>query len=129
MRAHRVVAVLAAVAFVASPIVGTAADKQIKDVKELAGTWEGWVKSQLGSDARAKMIVKEDGSYESATQTQGGTLTVGKFYLDSGKLRWRSSRTEGRAAVSEDKGKTLLTLTPEGSVTTLTGPASYERVK
>jgi hypothetical protein len=50
-------------------------------------------------------------------------LTVGKYYLDGGKLKYRSSRTEGSAVVSEDKGKTTLTLKPEGSYNQDTGPA------
>jgi len=75
------------------------------------------------------MIIKEDGSYEAGTTVQGGTLTVGKFYLEGDNLKWRSSRAEGRATVSEEKGKTILSLTPEGTVTVLTGPSRYERAK
>jgi hypothetical protein len=56
-------------------------------------------------------------------------LTVGKYNLDGGKLKYRSSRTEGTAVVSEDKGKTTLTLKPEGSYNQKTGPATYERTK
>ena len=101
--------------------------KEITDVKDLAGVWQGWVTSQLGSQSRVSMTIKEDGSYEGASTT--GSLTLGKFYLDGGKLRYRSSRTEGTAIVSEEKGKTFLTIKPEGSVGFETGTALYERVK
>jgi hypothetical protein len=63
--------------------------------------------------------------------------TVGKFYLQTGKLRYRSRRTTplampsaevlGAASVSEDQGKTILTLMPE--VPNYLGRAEYERVK
>ncbi len=85
--------------------------------------------TQVGGNARVLMIIKEDGSYESSTTVPGGTLTVGKYYLESGKLRYRSSRTQGRATVSEERGKTILTVTPEGSFSFGTGSAVFERVK
>jgi hypothetical protein len=88
--------------------------KPISDVEELAGTWQGWVTDQLGG---------------SSATSAGGTLTRGTFFLESGRLRYRSSRTEGTAEVSEDRGKTLLTQTPEGTVNVATGRAVYERVK
>jgi hypothetical protein len=121
-------ALLAALVFVLSA-VSTGAEKQISDVKELAGTWEGWVTSQLGAQTRVLMTIKPDGSYESSTTAPGGTLTAGKYYLDGGTLRYRSSRTEGIAKVSEERGKTVLTLAPEGTVRHTTGPAVFERVK
>ncbi len=73
------------------------------------------------------MVIKEDGSYQAATRT--GTLTVGKYYLEGGKLRYRSSLTSGAATVSEDKGKTFLTVIPEGTAYAATGRTEYERVK
>jgi hypothetical protein len=106
-----------------------AADKQITDVKELAGSWQGWVNSQLSGSERVLMTIKADGSYQSSSSRDGGTLTVGQYYLDGGKLKYRSSRTAGSAVVSEDKGQTTLTLKPEGSYNQNTGPATYERVK
>ncbi|PYN90777.1 MAG: hypothetical protein DMD87_01140 [Candidatus Rokuibacteriota bacterium] len=85
--------------------------------------------SQLSGSERVVMTVKEDGSYQASTTRAGGTLTVGKYYLQGGKVRYKSSRSEGVVVISEDKGKTTLTLTPEGSFNPVTGPASYERVK
>ena len=58
-----------------------------------------------------------------------GTLTVGKYYLQGGKVRYKSSRSEGTVVISEDKGKTTMILAPEGSFNPVTGPATYERVK
>ena len=80
------------------------------------------------------MNVSADGSYRASTIS--GT-TVGKFYLQAGQLRYRSSRTTplampsaevfGTASVSEDNGKTVLTLVPEDP--NYLGRAEYERVK
>jgi hypothetical protein len=72
------------------------------------------------------MIVTADGSYRAST-TRGST-TEGKFYLQDGKLRYRSSRTTGTASLSEDKGKTVLTVMPEDP-NFRTGSAEYERLK
>jgi hypothetical protein len=102
-------------------------EKSIADVKELAGVWQGWVTTQLGSQSRVSMTIEDDGTYEGATTR--GTMTLGKFYLAGGRLRYRSSRTEGTATVSEDKGKMLLTVYPEGSYSFDTGSATFERVK
>jgi len=129
MSSHGLIAVFIALVFAVSPLAAVAAEKQITDIKQLAGTWQGWVTSQLSGSERVLMTIKEDGSYQSSTTRDGGTLTVGKYYLQGGKVRYKSSRTEGTAVVSEDKGKTTLTLSPEGSFNPVTGPATYERVK
>ncbi len=128
MRALLLAAVLAL-----SPLDGLAGEKQIVDVKELAGSWRGWV-NEVPGDEWAMMTVSADGSYKASTIS--GT-TVGRFYLQAGKLRYRSSRTTplampsaevlGTASVSEDKGKTVLTLMPEEP--NYLGRAEYERVK
>jgi hypothetical protein len=109
------------------PVVG--AEKQITDVKEIAGSWEGWATSQLGAQTRIQMTIKPDGTYESSTIAPGSTLTRGTYYLDGGTLRYRSSRTQGTATVSQENGKTRLTVTPEGTVSYATGPATFERLK
>lgn len=75
------------------------------------------------------MTIKANGSYQSSSTRDGGTLTVAKYYLYGGKLKYRLSRTEGTAVVSENKGKTTLTLKPEASYNQNTGPATYERTK
>jgi hypothetical protein len=116
-------ALLLAAVFVLSPLGGVAQEKKIVDVKELAGSWRGWVTAEMG-DERATMTVQADGTYQAST-TRGST-SEGRFYLQDGKLRYRSSRTTGTASVSEDKGKTTLTVLPEDSTY---GRADYERVK
>jgi hypothetical protein len=98
-----------------------AVEKQITDIKQLAGQWEGWVNSQLSGCERVLMTIKADGSYRAATTRDGGTLTVGTYYLKDGKVRYNSSRSEGT--------ETTLTLTPEGSFNPVTGPATYQRMK
>jgi hypothetical protein len=118
-------ALLLAVAFAVSPTDGIAGEKQITDVKELAGTWRGSATSDSGV-ARATMTVKEDGSYEASTQF--GTLTVGKYSLEDGKLRYRSTLSVGTATISEERGRTFLTVIPEG-LKPITGKTVYERIK
>ena len=108
MRLH--VALLLAAVFALSPLYGVAAEKQIRDVKELAGSWRGWVTGEQG-DERATMNVQADGRYKAST-TRGST-SEGQFYLQDGKLLYRSSRTPGTASLTEDKGKTTLTVMPE----------------
>ena len=116
-------ALVVAAMFALSPLDGVAGEKQVVNVKELAGSWQGWVTAEMG-DERATMNVQTDGSYKAST-TRGST-SEGKFYLQDGKLRYRSSRTTGTARLSEDKGKTTLTVMPEDSTY---GRADYERVK
>ena len=129
MSSRCLLAVVIALVFAVSPPAAIAAEKQITDIKQLAGTWQGWVTSQLSGSERVLMTVKEDGSYQSSTTRDGGTLTVGKYYLQGGKVRYKSSRSEGTVVISEDKGKTTMILAPEGSFNPVTGPATYERVK
>jgi hypothetical protein len=118
-------ALFLAAVFALSPLDAVAGEKQIVDVKELAGSWRGWVTGEQGQE-RATMTVTDDGSYKAST-TRGST-TEGKFYLQDGKLRYRSSRTTGTASLSEDKGKTVLTVMPEDP-NFRTGRAEYERLK
>ncbi len=123
MKMH--LALVVAAVFAMSPLDGVAGDKQVVDVKELAGSWRGWVTGEQG-DERATMNISADGSYKASTIS--GSTTVGTFYLQDGKLLYRSSRTTGTASVSEDKGKTVLKLMPEDP-NYRTGRAEYERVK
>jgi hypothetical protein len=118
-------ALLLAAMFALSPLYGVAAEKQIRDVKELAGSWRGWVTGEQGQE-RATMNVQADGRYKAST-TRGST-SEGQFYLQDGKLLYRSSRTTGTASLSEDQGKTTLTVMPENP-NYRTGRAEYERVK
>jgi hypothetical protein len=118
MRMHRAL-VLAGV-FALSSLDGVAGEKQIVDVKELAGNWRGWV-TEVAGDEWTTMDVSADGSFKASAYS---VLIVGKFYLQDGKLLYRSRRTTplampsaevfGTASVSEDRGKTVLTLMPEG---------------
>jgi hypothetical protein len=121
----RMLLLVLAALFTLSPLDGLAEEKQISDLKELAGTWQGRVTREEGEE-RATLIVSADGSYRALTPH--GATTEGKFYLQDGKLRYRSSRTTGTASLSEDQGKTLLTVMPE-NLYYKTGRAEYERVK
>jgi hypothetical protein len=118
-------ALFLAASFAASPLDGVAGEKQIANVKELAGSWRGLVKTEFGREG-ATMVVEEDGTYKASTTR--GTLTQGSFYLRDGKLRYQSTRTTGRASLSEDQGKTVLTMMPVDP-TADTGRTEYERVK
>jgi hypothetical protein len=118
-------ALFLAASFAASPLDGVAGEKQIANVKELAGSWRGLVKTEFGREG-ATMVVEEDGTYKASTMR--GTLTQGTFYLRDGKLRYQSTRTTGRASFSEDQRKTVLTMMPVDP-TADTGRTEYERVK
>ena len=43
-------ALLLAAVFVLSPLGGVAQEKKIVDVKELAGSWRGWVTAEMGDE-------------------------------------------------------------------------------
>jgi hypothetical protein len=116
-------ALLLAALLVLSPLAGIAEEKQVRDVKELAGSWRGWVTGEQGQE-RATMIVQPDGKYKASTIR--GSTSEGQFYLQNGKLFYRSSRTTGAASLSEDKGKTTLSVLPEDP-NYRTGRADYER--
>ena len=122
------VAILLAVTLAVCPLAAVAGEKQITDVRELAGTWRGWVS---GGQNLSTMTIREDGSYQAATQN--GAMAVGKYYLEDGKLRYRSSRSTGIATISEENGKTFLTVVPDGTdamgIAMSTGRTEYERVK
>jgi len=115
-------ALLLVAVFAMSPLEAVAAEKQVRDVKELAGNWQGWVTEQ--TQERANMVVQADGSYKASTTR--GTTTEGQFYLQDGKLRYRSSRTTGTATLSEDGGKTTLKVIADNPDY---GKAEYERIK
>jgi len=118
-------ALLLAVVVALSPLDGVAGEKQIVDIKELAGSWQGWVTREGGQD-RATLIVSADGSYRALTAR--GAITEGKFYLQDGQLKYRSSRTTGAASLSEGQGKIVLTVMP-ADPKYHTGKAEYERVQ
>jgi hypothetical protein len=119
-------AVFLAAVFALSTLDGVAGEKQLVDVKELAGTWQGWVTRGDGHE-RATMYVSADGSYRSLTTD--GAYTEGKFYLQDGTLRYRSSRTTGTASLSEDQGKTVLRVMPADPMYGAGSSAEYERVE
>src|SRR5215510_15458402 len=108
MRTH--LTLLLVTALVLSPLAAVAGEKKVTDVKELAGNWRGWVTGEQG-DERANMTVSADGKYKASTPR--APMTEGQFYLQDGKLRYRSSMTTGAASLSEDKGKTILKMLPE----------------
>jgi hypothetical protein len=68
--------------FALSPLDGVAEEKQIVDVKELAGSWRGWIAGAAGGEW-ATMNVSADGSYTASAIT---TTTVGRFYLQAGTV-------------------------------------------
>src|SRR5215471_1436666 len=75
MRTHG--ALFLAAVFVLSPLDGIAEEKQIADVKELAGRWQGWITRDDGQE-HATLFVSADGSYRALTKD--GASTEGKFF-------------------------------------------------
>jgi hypothetical protein len=96
--------------------------RPVADVKDLAGTWQGWLTTRSGQ-IRVLMVIQADGSYEASA---GTALTRGNFYLESGTLRYRSTRSEGTAKLSQ--GRMSLTVTPERRFSLDTEETVYERV-
>jgi hypothetical protein len=123
MRLH--LAVLLGAVLALSPFDGVTQEKQIADVKELAGIWRGRATREQAQEP-VTMIVAADGSYRAMTTAQAST--EGKFYLQDGTLRYRSSRTLGTAVVAEDGGNTVLRMMPD-ELNYRAGRAEYERVK
>ena len=115
----RRLALLLAALFAVSPLAGFAAEKQVKDVKELAGSWQGWVTEQ--TQERANMVVQADGKYKASTTR--GLTTEGQFYLQDGKLLYRSSRSNQAHQVlaSAVRSKSRAGSPP-------TRPSSYSRI-
>jgi hypothetical protein len=89
MKTYRVLLLAAVLAL--SPLAGVAGEKQVVDVKELAGSWRGWVTGEQGQE-RANMIVSPDGSYKASTIR--GSTTEGQFFLQDGKLRYLAKLIE-----------------------------------
>ena len=118
-------ALLLAVTLVVFPFACIAAEKKVTDLKELAGSWQGWVTGEQGQE-RATMIVQANGNYKASTVR--GSTSEGQFYLQDGKLLYRSSRTTGKAQVTEDKGKMTLSVIPDDP-NYRTGRGDYERLK
>ena len=81
MRMHS--ALLLVAMFAVFPLDGVAGEKQVVDVKELAGSWRGWVTGEQGQE-RATMVVGADGSYKAST-TRGSTAED-RFYIQDGTL-------------------------------------------
>src|SRR5262249_33102894 len=118
-------ALLIAFVLVVFPFAGIAAEKKITDVKELAGSYQGWVTGEQGQE-RASMIVQPNGNYKASTVR--GSTSEGHVYLQDGKLLYRSPRTTGKAQLTEDKGKTTLSVIPDDP-NCRTGRGDYERMK
>ena len=55
MKMH--LALVVAAVFAMSPLDGVAGEKQVVDVKELAGSWRGWVTGEQG-DERAPQAAR-----------------------------------------------------------------------
>ena len=89
----------------------------------LIGRGQGWVTSEMGQE-RATMTVQPNGNYKASTVR--GLTSEGQFYLQDGKLLYRSSRTAGKAQFTEDKGKTTLTVTADNPDY---GKAEYQRIR
>src|SRR5262245_44435043 len=118
-------------AIVTSGVPGIRAVERLSKTIPIVMTTVG---DAVAGDEWATMNVSADGSYKASATS---TTTVGKFYLEAGKLRYRSRRTTPAAmptaevfetaSVSEDQGKTILTLMPEDP--NYLGRAEYEKVK
>jgi hypothetical protein len=74
-------------------IAGFAGERDVTDVKELAGTWRGWVTAT--SPSLSTMTIKEDGSYRAASEDKGKVyLLVIPDNTDSMGLAGSTGKTE-----------------------------------
>jgi len=80
----------------------------VSDVRELAGTWEGYARDDSGTSATpTTWTIREDGTYTSVWTTN----TEGRIQLVGGRLIYASGLTSGTLALEERGGKQLLLLT------------------
>ncbi len=96
MRMH--LALLLAATFSVCPFAVVAGEKQVVDVKELAGSWRGWV-TEVAGDEWATMNVSAEGSYKASTIS---VTTVGKFYLQAGRGLREQAEAGGLLAYATD---------------------------
>ena len=96
---------VSAVLYLPFPGPAFAGDLTVSDVKELAGTWEGHVRSTYGPSRRPiTLTVREDGSYTAV----GDSIAEGKIQLVGGRLIYDSTFSSGTMTVEERGGKQML---------------------
>jgi len=80
----------------------------VSNVRELAGTWEGYPRDNSGtSTTPTTWTIREDGTYTSVWTIN----TQGKIQLVNGKVIYESGLTSGTLALEQRGGKQLLLLT------------------
>ena len=103
------IAILLAMFLAAPTAAPTSAESlTVTNVRELAGTWEGYPRDNSGtSTTPTTWTIREDGTYTSAWTIN----TQGKIQLVNGKLIYESGLTNGTLALEQRGGRQLLLLT------------------
>ena len=98
----------------------------VTDVKELAGTWQGYGRGYFGSGRLPlTWTVAEDGTYSSV----GASVTSGKIELANGKLSFDSGFTAGTLTVEERDGKNLMIVEGTNKRNRQSGMAELFKIK
>src|SRR6266851_7105653 len=106
---RKLVAIVSAMLLVALTTAPALADSlTVSDVRELAGTWEGYARDDSGtSTTPTTWTIREDGTYTSVWTTN----TEGRIQLVGGRLIYESGLTSGTLMLEQRGGRQLLLLT------------------
>jgi len=110
------------------PTAGSASAESltVTDVKELAGTWQGYARGYFGSGTLPlTWTVAEDGTYTAV----GASVTNGKIELANGKLTFESGFSAGTVTLEERGGKNSLIVNGTNKRNRQSGTAELFKVK
>jgi len=99
--------VLVSVLFVMVTFVPTsllAGNLTVTDVKELAGSWEGFLRADYNQQTAVRWTVREDGTFTSV----GQSVSEGKIKLVDGRLMYETTLSKGTLSLEDRRGKQIL---------------------
>jgi hypothetical protein len=107
----RVVVVVAAIAGVFAACASLPPAQQARDVRSIAGKWEGAVQTS-GRSFPATLTIREDGTWEAMVlgTSNPGPRFVGTVAVLAGQYRWKSeiNRVSGTYTLHEGGGERVL---------------------
>jgi hypothetical protein len=85
-----------------------------RDLKAIAGRWEGTLTLRSGATYKATTVITEDGRFETVVDRpigELGTSFPGTVSIENGRFRYASSKTGavGTMTLHEGEGKRVLT--------------------
>ena len=90
------------IAFASTPLL--AGNLTVTDVKELAGNWEGYLRSDYNQQTAVKWTVRQDGTFTSV----GQSVSEGKIQLVNGRLMYETTLSKGTLSLEDRRGKQIL---------------------